>query len=178
MELKGTKTEENLKKAYAGESEARNKYTYYGAKAKADGFIQIGNIFEETANEEREHAKMWFKILHGGIPSTEENLKESAGGEEYETSNMYPEFARVAREEGFTAIAKLFDGVGGIENEHELRFKKLLNNVENGLVFTKEGDVMWECTNCGYTCFGQSAPKICPVCAYPQGFFQVACENY
>ena len=179
MELKGSKTEQNLLAAFAGESQARNKYTYFASKAKKDGYEQIAAIFEETANNEKEHAKMWFKELHGGeIPSTEENLEAAADGENYEWTDMYEEFAKVAEEEGFTAIAKKFRGVAAIEKEHEERYRKLLENVKGDLVFSKEGDKVWICRNCGHVCVGKSAPKVCPVCAHPQSYFEVKADNY
>ncbi len=179
MELKGSKTEQNLLAAFAGESQARNKYTYFASKAKKDGYEQIAAIFEETANNEKEHAKMWFKELHGGeIPSTEENLEAAADGENYEWTDMYEEFAKVAEEEGFTAIAKKFRGVAAIEKEHEERYRKLLENVKGDLVFSKDGDKVWICRNCGHVCVGKSAPKVCPVCAHPQSYFEVKADNY
>lgn len=178
MDLKGTKTEANLMAAFAGESEARNKYTYYASKAKKDGYVQIANIFEETAANEKEHAKLWFKLLKGGIPDTVDNLKDAATGEHYEWAEMYPTFAKEAREEGFDAIANLFEGVAAIEKEHEERYKKLLENVEGGLVFSKDGDRIWQCLNCGHICVGPAAPEVCPVCAHPQSYFQVKPENY
>ena len=179
MELKGSKTEANLMAAFAGESQARNKYTYFASKAKKDGYEQIAAIFEETANNEKEHAKMWFKELHGGeIPSTEENLEAAADGENYEWTDMYEEFAKVAEEEGFTAIAKKFRGVAAIEKEHEERYRKLLENVKGDLVFSKDGDKVWICRNCGHVCVGKSAPKVCPVCAHPQSYFEVKADNY
>ncbi|MBQ8885506.1 MAG: rubrerythrin family protein [Clostridia bacterium] len=178
-ELKGTKTEENLKAAFAGESQARNKYTYFASKAKKDGFVQIASIFEETAKNEQEHAKIWYKLLCGGeIPTTEENLLEAAMGENYEWTEMYAEFAKTAKEEGFTRIAKLFEMVAAIEKEHEERYRKLLANVKGDLVFTKEGDAVWQCSNCGHICVGKKAPEVCPVCAHPKSYFQVRAENY
>ncbi len=178
-QLKGTKTEANLWAAFAGESQARNKYTYFASKAKKDGFVQIASIFEETAKNEQEHAKIWFKILKGGsIPSTEENLLEAAEGENYEWTDMYAEFAKVAREEGFERIAKLFDGVAKIEKEHEERYRKLLQNVKGDLVFTKDGDAVWQCSNCGHIVVGKKAPEVCPVCDHPQAYFQLRAENY
>lgn len=177
-DLKGTKTEANLQAAFAGESMARNKYTYFASKAKKDGYVQIAAIFEETAANEKEHAKMWYKLLNGGIGSTAENLKEAAEGENYEWTDMYAQFAEDARAEGFEQIAKLFEGVAAIEKEHEERYRKLLANVENGLVFSKEGDVIWQCANCGHICVGKQAPEVCPVCAHPQAYFQVKAENY
>ncbi len=176
--LKGTKTEANLLAAFAGESQARNKYTYYASKAKKDGFEQIAAIFTETAENEKEHAKIWFKLLHDGVPSTAENLLDAAAGENYEWTEMYAQFAREAREEGFDHIADLFEGVGKIEKEHEERYRKLLSNVENGLVFSKDGDVIWQCRNCGHIHIGQKAPEVCPVCAHPQAYFCVKAENY
>lgn len=179
MELKGSKTEANLQAAFAGESQARNKYTYYASKAKKDGYVQIANIFEETAANEKEHAKMWFKLLHGGaVPSTIENLKDAADGENYEWTDMYAEFARTAREEGFDDIALLFEEVGKIEKEHEERYRKLLANIEGGLVFSREGDCIWQCSNCGHIAVGKQAPEVCPVCAHPQAYFQIKAENY
>lgn len=178
-ELKGTKTEANLQAAFAGESQARNKYTYFASKAKKDGYVQIASIFEETANNEKEHAKMWYKLLNGGsVGSTLENLKEAAGGENYEWTEMYPAFAKEAREEGFEEIAALFEGVAAIEKEHEERYKKLLENIEGGLVFSREGDMVWQCANCGHICVGKQAPEVCPVCAHPQSYFQIKAENY
>lgn len=178
MELKGSKTETNLLAAFAGESEARNKYTYFASKAKKDGYVQIAKIFEETANNEKEHAKIWFKLLNGGIGSTEENLKAAAAGENYEWTDMYATFAKEAREEGFDDIARLFEQVAKIEKEHEARYLKLLANVENGLVFSKDGDTVWQCSNCGHVVIGKKAPEICPVCAHPQAYFEVKAENY
>lgn len=178
MELKGSKTETNLLAAFAGESEARNKYTYFASKAKKDGYVQIAKIFEETADNEKEHAKIWFKLLNGGIGSTEGNLKAAAAGENYEWTDMYATFAKEAREEGFDQIAALFEMVGEIEKEHEARYLKLLENIENGLVFSKEGDTIWKCSNCGHIVIGKSAPEVCPVCAHPQSYFEVKAENY
>ena len=179
MELKGSKTEQNLMTAFAGESQARNKYTYYASKAKKDGYEQIAAIFEETANNEKEHAKIWFKLLNGGeIPSTEENLKAAADGENYEWTEMYDEFAKTAREEGFDHIAYLFEGVAKIEKEHEERYRKLLANVNDKLVFSSEGDTIWICRNCGHIHIGKTAPKVCPVCAHPQSYFERKADNY
>ena len=178
MELKGSKTEENLLAAFAGESEARNKYTYYASKARKEGYVQIANIFEETAANEKEHAKIWFKLLKGGIGTTAENLADAAAGENYEWTDMYATFAKEAREEGFDEIATLFEGVAAIEKEHEERYKKLLENVEKGLVFSKDDDTIWQCSNCGHICIGKQAPEVCPVCAHPQSYFQVKAENY
>jgi rubrerythrin len=177
-DLKGTKTEKNLMAAFSGESEARNKYTYYASKAKKDGYVQIAKIFEETAANEKEHAKIWFKLLKDGIGATDVNLADAAAGENYEWTEMYPTFAKEAREEGFTHIAYLFEEVAKIEKEHEERYKKLLANVEGGLVFSKEGDVIWQCANCGHIVIGKKAPETCPVCAHPQAYFQVKAENY
>ena len=179
MEFKGSRTEANLMAAFAGESQATNKYRYYASKAKKDGYVQIANIFEETAANEKEHAKLWFKLLHGGaVPSTEENLLDAAEGENYEWTDMYAEFAKVAREEGFDDIAAQFDGVAAVEKEHEARYRKLLENVKGDLVFSKDGDVIWQCLNCGHICVGKKAPEVCPVCAHPQSYFQVKPENY
>ena len=176
--LKGSKTEANLLAAFAGESQARNKYTYYASKAKKDGYVQIADLFEETANQEKEHAKIWFKLLHDGIGDTLDNLKDGAEGENYEWTNMYPEFAKVAKEEGFDDIAALFTMVADIEKAHEERYKKLLANIENGVVFSKDGDVIWQCFNCGHLVFGKNAPQMCPVCQHPQSYFRVKAENY
>ena len=179
MELKGSRTEQNLMTAFAGESQARNKYTYYASKAKKEGYEQIAAIFEETANNEKEHAKMWFKELHGGeVPDTATNLLDAANGENYEWTDMYAEFARVAREEGFTRIANLFEGVAKIEKEHEERYRKLLSNVEDEIVFSRDGDMIWQCRNCGHIVIGKKAPKMCPVCAHPQSYFEIKKENY
>ena len=176
--LKGTKTEKNLLEAFAGESMARNKYTYYASKAKKDGYVQMAAIFEETANNEKEHAKIWFKLLHDGIGSTPENLKDAAEGENYEWTDMYARFAQEAREEGFLDIAAKFEMVGAIEKEHEERYRKLLKNIEDGVVFSKDGDCVWQCSNCGHIVIGKKAPEIGPVCAHPQSYFQVRAENY
>ena len=168
-DLKGTKTEANLWTAFSGESQARNKYTYYASKAKKDGFVQIAELFEATAANEKEHAKIWFKLLHGGaIPDTKTNLLDAAQGENYEWTDMYAGFAVTAREEGFEEIAVLFDEVGKIEKMHEERYRKLLANVEGGLVFSKDNDVIWECGNCGHIVIGKKAPEMCPVCNHPQ----------
>ena len=175
--LKGSKTEANLQTAFAGESMARNKYTYYASKAKKDGYVQISKIFEETANNEKEHAKIWFKLLEG-IGSTAENLKAAAAGENYEWTDMYATFAKEAHEEGFEDIAFLFEQVGKIEKEHEERYRKLLANIEGGLVFSRDGDMMWHCSNCGHIHIGQKAPEVCPVCAHPQAYFQLRAQNY
>ena len=179
MELKGSKTEQNLMTAFAGESQARNKYTYFASKAKKDGYEQIAAIFEETANNEKEHAKLWFKELNGGeISSTLENLYAAAEGENYEWTDMYDEFAKTARAEGFDRIAQLSEGVAEIEKEHEARYRKLIENIEGGLVFSKDGDRIWKCRNCGHICVGSSAPDVCPVCNHPQSFFEIKAENY
>lgn len=179
MNLKGTKTEANLQAAFAGESQARNKYTYYASKAKKDGYQQIAAIFEETANNEKEHAKIWFKLLHdGAIPETPANLEDAAAGENYEWTDMYATFAKEAHEEGFEHIAKLFEMVGAIEKEHEERYRKLLANIEGGLVFSRDGDMIWQCANCGHIHVGQQAPEVCPVCAHPKAYFQIKAENY
>ena len=177
MELKGSKTEQNLRTAFAGESQARNKYTYFASKAKKEGFVQIANIFTETAENEKEHAKIWFKLL-GGIGATAENLLAAAEGENYEWTDMYATFAKEAREEGFEDIARLFEGVGAIEKEHEERYRKLLANVQGGLVFSRDGDMIWQCANCGHIVVGKQAPEVCPVCAHPQAYFQIKAENY
>ena len=177
MELKGSKTEKNLMEAFAGESQARNKYTYFASKAKKDGFVQIAAIFEETANNEKEHAKIWFKYLNG-IGTTEENLLHAAEGENYEWTDMYDRMAKEAEEEGFKEIAQKFKMVGAIEKEHEERYRKLLANVKEGLVFSKEGDTVWQCSNCGHLVFGKKAPLVCPVCLHKQEYFQVRAENY
>ena len=179
MELKGSRTEANLMTAFAGESQARNKYTYYASKAKIDGYVQIAQIFEETANNEKEHAKIWFKLLHdGGIPTTIENLKDAAEGENYEWTEMYAEFAVVAKEEGFDHIAALFEMVAKIEKEHEERYKKLLANIDGGVVFSKDNDIVWICSNCGHIHIGKKAPELCPVCAHPQAYFMEKANNY
>ena len=179
MELKESKTYENLMTAFAGESQARNKYTYYASKAKKDGYEQIAAIFEETANNEKEHAKMWFKELHGGsVPSTIENLKDAAEGENYEWTDMYDSFAKTALEEGFVELAEKFRMVAAIEKEHEERYRKLIANIEDGLVFSKDGDTIWKCRNCGHIVIGKDAPKVCPICAHPQAYFEIKKENY
>ena len=178
MELKGSQTEKNLQTAFAGESQARNKYTYFASKAKKDGYEQIAAIFEETANNEKEHAKMWFKLLNGGIGTTEENLKAAAEGENYEWTDMYAGFAKTAREEGFDAIAKLFEGVAAIEKHHEERYRKLLKNIEDKVVFSKDGDAIWQCRNCGHIVVGKEAPDSCEVCGYAQSYFELNTENY
>ena len=179
MELKGSKTEKNLMEAFAGESQARNKYTYYASKAKKDGFVQIANLFEETAANEKEHAKIWFKYLHGGaVPGTIENLADAAAGENFEWTDMYARMAKEAREEGFEEIAIKFEMVGAIEKHHEERYRKLLANINDKKVFSKDGDVIWQCSNCGHIVIGPAAPEVCPVCDHPQSYFQVLAENY
>ena len=179
MELKGSKTEQNLMAAFAGESQARNKYTYFASKAKKEGYEQIAAIFEETANNEKEHAKMWFKELHGGeVPTTAENLLAAAEGENYEWTDMYDEFARTAEEEGFKALAAKFRMVAEIDRHHEERYRKLLKNVEDKVVFSKDGDAVWVCRNCGHIVVGKQAPAMCPVCAHPQAYFELRKENY
>ena len=179
MKLKGSKTEQNLMVAFAGESQARNKYNFFASKARKDGFEQIAAIFEETANNEKEHAKLWFKELNGGeVPSTEENLLAAAEGENYEWTDMYDTFAKIAEEEGFTAIAAKFRAVAAIEKEHEERYRKLLKNIKDGLVFSRDGDKIWVCRNCGHVHVGKDAPEICPVCSHPQAFFEIKAENY
>lgn len=176
---KGTKTEENLKKAFAGESEARNKYTYFASKAKKEGYEQIAAIFAETADNEREHAKMWFKELCGGeIGPTETNLEAAAEGENYEWTDMYKEFAETAREEGFLELAEKFEGVAAIEKHHEERYRKLLKNVKDKKVFSRDGEAIWVCRNCGHIVIGKEAPEVCPVCAHPQAYFEIKAENY
>ena len=177
-ELKGTRTEANLQTAFAGESMARSKYTFFASKAKKDGYVQIAKIFEETAANEKEHAKIWFKLLNGGMPETTQNLSDAAAGENYEWTDMYQEFARQAKEEGFTQIAALFEAVGAIEKTHEERYRKLLANIEGDCVFSKDGDVIWECANCGHIVIGKKAPEVCPVCQHPQSYFMVKAENY
>ena len=178
-ELKGTKTEQNLMEAFAGESQARNKYTYFASKAKKEGYEQIAAIFEETALNEREHAKLWFKYLCGGdIPTTVENLAAAAAGENAEWTDMYARMAREAREEGFDEIAAKFEMEGAIEKHHEERYRKLLKNIEDAVVFSREGDCIWVCRNCGHVVVGKKAPEVCPVCAHPQSYFELKAENY
>lgn len=178
-ELKGTKTEKNLMEAFAGESQARNKYTYFASKAKKDGYVQIAALFEETANNEKEHAKMWFKLLEGGgIKGTLDNLKAAAQGENDEWTDMYPRMAKEAREEGFDEIANMMEGVAAIEKEHEERYRKLLKNIEDKVVFSRDEECIWQCSNCGHICVGKQAPEVCPVCAHPQAYFQIKAENY
>ena len=178
MDLKGSRTEANLMSAFAGESMATNKYTYFASKARKDGYEQIAAIFEETAGNEREHAKLWYKILHGGIGDTLENLGHAAEGENYEWTDMYDRFAREAKEEGFDAIAGLFEKVAAIEKQHEERYRKLIQNIEEGLVFSRDGDTIWICRNCGHVVIGKQAPRVCPVCGHPQSFFEIKADNY
>ena len=179
MDLKGTKTEKNLKEAFAGESQARNKYTFFASQAKKDGYEQIAEIFQETAENEKANAKMWYKLLNGGkISSTAENLKEAANGENYEWTDMYEKMAKEAREEGFDHIAYLFEEVGKIEKEHEQRFKDLLDKVEDGTVFEAGEVKIWKCRNCGHIVVGTKAPEVCPVCAHPKAYFEIKAENY
>ena len=179
MELKGSKTEQNLMTAFAGESQARNKYTYFASKAKKEGYEQIAAIFQETSDNEKEHAKMWFKLLNGGeIGTTAENLKAAADGENYEWTDMYAEFAKIAKEEGFDHIAYLFEEVGKIEKEHEERYLKLLENVKDGKVFEAGEVKIWKCRNCGHIVVGTSAPEVCPVCSHPKAYFEIKAENY
>lgn len=177
MELKGSKTEANLHAAFAGECMARTKYNYFASQAKKDGYVQIANLFDETAANEKEHAKIWFKLLQG-IGNTNANLQAGIDGENYEWTDMYPEFAKVAREEGFTDIAQLFDGVAAVEKEHAERYRKLLDNVEGGLVFSRDGEMIWQCSNCGHIHVGMQAPESCPVCAHPKAYFELRAENY
>ncbi len=179
MELKGSKTEANLLAAFAGESQARNKYSYYSSKAKKDGYEQIASIFEETAENEKEHAKMWFKLLHGGeVPGTVENLKDAVAGENFEWTDMYAGFAKIAKEESFDKIAYLFEEVGKIEKEHEERYKQLLENVEDGKVFARGDIKIWKCRNCGHIHIAVNAPALCPVCDHPQSYFEIKAENF
>ena len=179
MELKGSKTEKNLLAAFAGESQARNKYTYFASKAKKEGYEQIAAIFEETAANEKEHAEIWFKLLNGGqVPTTEENLKAAADGENYEWTDMYASFAKEAKEEGFDRIAYLFEAVGQIEKEHEARYLKLLENLKEGLVFSRDGEKIWKCRNCGHIVIGKNAPEVCPVCSHARAYFEIKAENY
>ena len=178
-ELKGTKTEKNLQEAFAGESMARNKYTYFASKAKKDGYVQIAAIFEETAGNEKEHAKMWYKLLNGGkVSDTATNLEDAANGENFEWTDMYDRMAKEADEEGFPEIAEKFRAVGEIEKHHEERYRKLLQNINDKIVFSRDGDVIWQCANCGHIVIGKDAPEICPVCDHPQSYFQIKAENY
>lgn len=177
--LEGTKTQANLMAAFAGESQAHTKYQYYASKAKKDGYVQIANLFTETAMNEKEHAKIWFKLLHGGaVPQTTDNLKDAASGENYEWTDMYATFAKEAKEEGFDEIAFLFEEVGKIEKEHEKRYLKLLENIEGGLVFSRDEEKIWKCGNCGHIVIGKEAPEVCPVCAHPKAYFEIKAENY
>ena len=177
--IKGTKTEKNLMEAFAGESQARNKYSYYASQAKKDGYVQIAALFEETANNEKEHAKIWFKLLHDGkVPTTEINLADAAAGENYEWTDMYDRMAKEAAEEGFNEIAALFRGVAKIEKEHEERYRKLLANIEGGLVFSRDEDMIWQCSNCGHIIIGKKAPELCPICKHPKDYFQIKADNY
>ena len=177
--LKGTKTEKNLQEAFAGESMARNKYTYFASKAKKDGYVQIAALFEETAANEKEHAKIWYKYLNGGaVSDTPTNRADAAAGENFEWTDMYARMAREAREEGFEEIAKKFEMVGAIEKHHEERYRRLLKNIEDKVVFSKEGDVIWQCSNCGHIVIGKKAPEVCPTCDHPQSFFQIKADNY
>lgn len=179
MDLKGSKTEKNLLAAFAGESQAYTKYTYYASKAMKDGYVQMANIFKETAANEREHAKIWFQYLHGGaVPETRENLRDAAEGENYEWTDMYKGFAEDAKAEGFDELAALFQAVAKIEKEHEERYRRLIQNIEEGVVFSKDGDCIWQCLNCGHIVIGKKAPELCPVCKHPQSYFQVKPENY
>ncbi len=178
MDLKGSRTEANLMSAFAGESMATNKYTYFASKARKDGYEQIAAIFEETAGNERAHAKLWYKLLHGGIGNTLENLGHAAEGENYEWTDMYDRFAREAKEEGFDAIAGLFEKVAAIEKQHEERYRKLIQNIEQGMVFSRDGDTIWICRNCGHVVIGKQAPQVCPVCGHPQSFFEIKADNY
>ena len=177
MELKGSRTEANLQAAFAGESMARNKYNYFASQARKDGYVQIANLFDETANNEKEHAKIWFKLL-SGIKATDENLLAAAQGENYEWTDMYAGFAKIAHEEGFDKIAALFEGVAAIEKEHEERYRKLLDNIGKDIVFSREGDTIWKCGNCGHIVVGKKAPELCPVCKHPKSFFQIKAQNY
>ncbi len=178
-ELKGTQTEKNLEAAFAGESQAHTKYQYFASKAKKDGYVQMAHIFEETSRNEKEHAKLWFKYLHGGdVPGTMTNLAEAAAGENYEWTDMYAGFAKTAREEGFDEIAHKFEMVAAIEKAHEERYRRLLKNIEDGIVFSREGDRVWICDNCGHIVIGKDAPKVCPVCNHPQSYFELRAENY
>lgn len=177
-EIKGTKTEKNLNTAFSGESQARVKYQFYASKAKKEGYEQIAAIFQETSDNEKEHAKIWYKLLHDGVADTMTNLKDAAAGENYEYTDMYAKFAEEAREEGFNEIAELFEKVGEIEKHHEERYRKLIENIENGMVFKGDGVTVWKCRNCGYIHIGDSAPEVCPVCNHPQSYFEIQAENY
>ena len=177
-QLKGSRTEANLMTAFAGESQAYTKYNYYASKAKKDGYVQIGDLFAETAAQEKEHAKVWFKLLHDGMPDTLENLNDAASGENYEWTDMYAAFAKEAREEGFNDIAALFERVAAVEKLHEERYRKLIANIEGGLVFSRDEDVIWQCSNCGHIVIGKKAPEVCPLCAHPKSYFRIKAENY
>ncbi len=178
-ELKGTQTEKNLQAAFAGESQAHTKYQYYASKAKKDGYVQMAAIFEETAKNEKEHAKIWFKLLHGGaVPATTDNLADAAAGENYEWTDMYAGFAKTAKEEGFPEIAAKFELVAAVEKEHEERYRKLLKNINDKVVFSRDGDCVWQCSNCGHIVIGADAPMLCPVCDHPQAYFQILAKNY
>ena len=177
-EIKGTKTEQNLNAAFAGESQARVKYQFYASKAKKEGYEQISAIFQETSDNEKEHAKIWYKLLHDGVADTMTNLKDAAAGENYEYTDMYKKFAEEAREEGFNEIAELFEKVGEIEKHHEERYRKLIENIEKGMVFKGDGVTVWKCRNCGYIHIGDSAPEKCPVCDHPQAYFEIQAANY
>jgi rubrerythrin len=178
-ELKGSKTEQNLQAAFAGESQAHTKYQYFASKAEKEGYVQIGSFFRESAQNEKEHAKIWFKLLHGdNVPDTKTNLKDAADGENHEWTDMYAGFAKTAKEEGFGNIAALFELVGKIEKEHEDRYRKLLANLESGLVFSRDGDQVWQCSNCGHIVIGKKSPDVCPVCNHPKAYFQIRAENY
>ena len=179
MELKGTRTEANLMAAFAGETQARTKYSTYAAVARKEGYEQIGALFDETAENEKEHAEIWFKYLHGGeVPNTLANLKDAANGEHFEWTDMYATFAKEAKEEGFDRIATLFEMVAAIEREHEARYQKLIENLEGGLVFSREGDTIWKCRNCGHILVGKKVPELCPVCSHPKSYFEIKAENY
>ena len=178
MELKGTKTEKNLMEAFKGESQARNKYDYYASRARKDGYEQIAEIFMKTAGNEKEHAEVWYKILHDGLGDTLANLKDAVSGETHEHTSMYPDYAKIAKEEGFDDIAKLFEQAAKIERSHQIRYTELEKNIEEDKVFKKDQPVVWECRNCGYRVYGKEAPERCPFCGYPQGFFELPCHNY
>ena len=178
MQLKGSKTEANLMTAFAGESQAYTKYGYYASKAKKEGYNELADVFAETAGNEKEHAKIWFKLLHDGMPDTLTNLADAAAGENYEWTDMYATFAKEAEEEGFTELARLFKGVAAIEKAHEERYLKLLKNIEDGIVFSRDGDTIWKCGNCGHIVVGKKAPEVCPVCAHPKAYFEIKAENY
>lgn len=177
--LSGTKTEQNLRDAFSGECQATNKYRYYASKARKDGYMQIAELFTETSDNELEHAKIWFKYLHGGsVPDTKVNLEDAAEGEMFEWTEMYKRMAKEARDEGFDEIAEHFESVGNVEKQHEERYRKLLSNVKEGIVFSRENDMIWQCRNCGHIVIGKNAPLVCPVCDHPQSYFQIKAENY